>query len=317
MVDDCPLVSLVTPSFNQASFLEDTILSVKGQDYPRIEHIVIDGGSTDGSVEILRAYASELAYWISEPDGGSSDAVNKGWRRAQGDYLWILNSDDTFATPHIISALVQYLEEHPDIDLVYGDIFWTDAIGHIIGERIFPEYDLLTLFLDEGQLPFAGCLMRRRVLNKVGYFDTNFVSCDDFDYFIRVALAGKLGHLRQFTAYFRVHPDSSTQARLPLSAEETLRVCAKYLHSPTAPPEIRANRRRIWGRAHHYAASCYFRSGYPQQAREHLLKAFRFTPGRMLRPWLWGMLLICCLDRERSLRVRASVLRRSRRSYGG
>ena len=99
MSQEPPLVSIITPSFNQARFLEATILSVLEQDHPRIEHIIIDGGSTDGSLEIIRKYQDRLAYWISEKDTGSSDAINKGWSRSTGRYIWILSSDDTLATP--------------------------------------------------------------------------------------------------------------------------------------------------------------------------------------------------------------------------
>jgi glycosyltransferase involved in cell wall biosynthesis len=127
-----PRVSIVTPSYNQARFLEATICSVLEQEYSPIEYIVIDGGSTDGSLEIIRKYASRLAYWISEPDRGQTEAINKGFARANGDiYAW-LNSDDTYE-PEAVAKAVEFLQIHPDVGMVYGDANFIDEQGNVIG----------------------------------------------------------------------------------------------------------------------------------------------------------------------------------------
>lgn len=119
---DNPLVSIVTPSYNQGKFIEDTILSVKNQDYPNIEHIVVDGGSTDDTLEILRKYENEYNLrWISEPDEGQSDAVNKGFRMAKGEIIGWLNSDDVYFTRDVISYVVGEFKKDSDIDVIYGD----------------------------------------------------------------------------------------------------------------------------------------------------------------------------------------------------
>ncbi len=142
-----PLVSIITPSYNQAGFIEETIRSVLSQDYPRIEYIIIDGGSNDGSVEIIQRYASQasklsiplsglahsLSEWVSEPDQGQTDAINKGFARAQGDILAWLNSDDTYL-PHAVAEAVDYLQTHPELGMVYGDANLIDQDGNIIGK---------------------------------------------------------------------------------------------------------------------------------------------------------------------------------------
>ncbi|HLA97025.1 MAG TPA: glycosyltransferase family 2 protein, partial [Anaerolineales bacterium] len=128
-----PLVSIVTPSFNQGRFLEETIQSVLAQDYPRIEYLIVDGGSTDGSLEIIRRYADRLGWWVSEPDRGQTEALNKGFARARGEIFAWLNSDDTYL-PQAVSEAVAYLQAHPEAGMVYGDANLVDEHGRVIGK---------------------------------------------------------------------------------------------------------------------------------------------------------------------------------------
>src|SRR3990172_2381086 len=111
--DEYPKITVVTPSYNQVSFLERTILSVLNQNYPNLEYIIIDGGSTDGSVEIIKKYESKLAYWVSEPDRGQSHAINKGWMRSSGEIMAYLNSDDTYRDGALF-CIAKYFTEHPE-----------------------------------------------------------------------------------------------------------------------------------------------------------------------------------------------------------
>ena len=144
-MSDLPLVSIITPSFNQAQYIEATINSVLTQDYPNIEYIIVDGGSTDGTVEIIKKYTLDLRQqtvglqsraitsWVSEQDQGQTDAINKGFARAQGHILAWLNSDDTYE-PGAISAAVKYLQEHPEAGMVYGDCNFINETGRVIGK---------------------------------------------------------------------------------------------------------------------------------------------------------------------------------------
>ena len=128
-----PLVSIITPSFNQAQFLEATIQSVLGQEYPRIEYIVVDGGSKDGSVDVIQKYAGRLAWWVSEQDKGQTDAINKGFNRATGDILAWINSDDTY-NPQAVGQAVKQLMDNPEVGLVYADCNYIDEAGNVIGK---------------------------------------------------------------------------------------------------------------------------------------------------------------------------------------
>ncbi|MCI0893227.1 MAG: glycosyltransferase, partial [Chloroflexi bacterium] len=135
-----PLVSVVTPSFNQAAFLEQAMLSVLEQDYTAIEYIVVDGGSSDGSQEIIERYADRLAWWTSEPDDGQTDAINKGFARATGDIMAYLNSDDLYR-PGAVREAVDYLVAHPELGMVYGDADYIDENGTVIGRFAAAQTD--------------------------------------------------------------------------------------------------------------------------------------------------------------------------------
>jgi len=128
-----PTISVVTPSFNQGRFLEATMRSVLEQSYPKIEYIVVDGGSTDGSQEIIKQYANRLAWWVSEPDNGQTDAINKGFSRATGEIFAWLNSDDTYE-PGAMAGAVAFLQKNPEVGMVYGDTNFIDAEGRVIGK---------------------------------------------------------------------------------------------------------------------------------------------------------------------------------------
>ncbi|MBG0787460.1 MAG: glycosyltransferase, partial [Anaerolineaceae bacterium] len=181
-----PLVSIITPSYNQAKFLRRTLDSVLNQDYPNLEYIVIDGGSDDGSLEIIQEYADRLAYWESVPDKGQTDAINKGFNRATGKYIAWLNSDDVYY-PGAISEAVAFLEEHPDVGLVYADCDFLDAEDHVIGK--FPSAQTDHKLLQQGyvHIPQATAFLPREMWLKVGPLDPSFYFAMDYDLWVRIA----------------------------------------------------------------------------------------------------------------------------------
>ena len=127
-VSQSPLVSILTPSYNQGRFLEETIQSVLSQDYPNLEYLIVDGGSTDGSVEVIQRFSDRLAWWVSERDDGQTDALNKGFAHARGEIFAWLNSDDTYL-PGAVSAAVNCLQAHPEAALVYAEANLVDEVG--------------------------------------------------------------------------------------------------------------------------------------------------------------------------------------------
>lgn len=210
MSDDIlPLVSVVTPSFNQAAFLEDTIRSVLDQDYPRIEYLVIDGGSTDGSQEIIRRYQDRLAYWSSERDQGQTDAINKGFDMAQGDVFAWLNSDDTYR-PGVIGEVVAYLRSHPEIGMVYGHAYYVDAEGQILAPYPTGSTDLRGLRRGVTTIPQQAMFFRSKLWRMVGPLDPSFYYAMDYDLWVRIAEVTPIALHRRPWANFRIHETSKS-----------------------------------------------------------------------------------------------------------
>lgn len=228
-----PLVSVVTPSFNQARYLERTILSVLSQGYPNLEYIIVDGGSTDGSLDIIRKYADRLSYWVSEPDRGQSDAINKGWSRATGEILAWLNSDDTYQ-PGAIARAVDFLDKNPDVDFVYGLCHATDEDDRVTAIWDPPEFRLKWLIrLGISNIPQQTVFFRRKVLDGVGELDINLDYAMDYDFFIRIALKGyRIRKIPCILANYRLHPTSKSISQRATHFRESHTVRKRYLHEP-------------------------------------------------------------------------------------
>ncbi len=207
-----PLVSIITPSFNQARYLETTIQSVLAQDYPRIEYIIVDGGSTDGSVDIIRKYESRLAWRVSEKDKGQTDAINKGFAHATGQILAWLNSDDTYE-PGAVAAAVNYLTEHPEAGMVYADCNFINEDGRVIGKFGAAQTDLRRLREGYVHIPQQTMFFRADLWEQVGPLDPSFFFAMDYDLWTRIAARSKIKYLPgQTWANFRLHTSGKTIA---------------------------------------------------------------------------------------------------------
>lgn len=202
---DPPLISIVTPSYNQASFLRETMGSVLDQGYPRLEYVVQDGGSTDGTVELLQEQEGALTAWESKRDEGQADAVNQGMRRVNGDILAWLNSDDLLL-PGALAYVASYFDAHPEVDVVYGHRILIDAEGREIGRWVLPPHDDETLRWAD-YVPQETLFWRRRIWEAAGGFvDDEFHFALDWDLLLRFAGAGaRMARLPRFLGAFRIH----------------------------------------------------------------------------------------------------------------
>jgi len=217
------LVSIVTPSFNQAPYLEATIRSVLEQNYPDLEYIVVDGGSSDGSVDILRRYAERLAWWVSEPDKGQTDALNKGFAHARGEILAWLNSDDTYQ-PGAVAEAVAFLRSQPELGLVYGDANFIDENGRLIGRFSAAQTDYRRLRRGYVHIPQQAAFFRADLWRKVGPLDPSFYFAMDYDLWVRIAALAPIRYTPRTWANFRLHTQGKTIAAADRCWPEMLRV---------------------------------------------------------------------------------------------
>ena len=224
-----PMVSIVTPSYKHGAFLDSTIRSVLAQNYPRIQYFICDGGSQDGTVDIIKRYSDRLAWWCSEKDRGQSDAINKGWRRATGDILAYLNSDDVLL-PGAVERVVRAFQQTPSAGVVYGDWTCLDEHGSELGRGHGGPTDLKRLLRD-GQSPYIAqpaSFYRADVLRRVGLIDDTLQYSMDYDLLLRLAKTSQMLYLPVALAGYRVHMDAKTSAFTEAHWRETLAVRARY-----------------------------------------------------------------------------------------
>jgi glycosyltransferase involved in cell wall biosynthesis len=203
-----PKISIVTPSYNQAEFLERTILSILNQNYPNLEYIVIDGGSTDGSVNIIKKYEKYLTYWVTEKDKGQSDAINKGFRKSTGEILAWLNSDDTYL-PNALRLVADFFKQRTDVDMLYGRSHITDRDDEIFQEAKAMPFNLLDYTYGLFTIPQQATFWRREIFFKVGMLNVENRTCMDSELWVHFAKnKANIIHVNSLLANFRLHQQS-------------------------------------------------------------------------------------------------------------
>jgi glycosyltransferase involved in cell wall biosynthesis len=204
-----PTISIVTPSLDQVAFLADAVDSVATQDHPALEHIVVDAVSTDGTVDYLRSRPD--LTWTSEPDEGQSDALNKGFLRARGDIIGWLNADDRYL-PGAFAAVAQHFADHPETDVLYGDINWVDEDGVVFEHRPSLDYDRFTLrYLRWLAIPSPATFFRSEIVRAGDLIDPTYEWAMDSEFFFRLANLGyRFDHVATPLADFRIQPAAKT-----------------------------------------------------------------------------------------------------------
>lgn len=270
------LVSIVTPSFNQAKYLEQTIRSVLDQGYSKVEYIVVDGASNDGSVEIIKKYSDQLAYWISEKDNGQADAINKGFARASGEIIAWLNSDDYYL-PDVVSAAVKVFEENPDAVLVYGNMLAVDEHGRTFNTLKYRQlnFEDLLCFQIIGQ---PAVFMRRSVLQKTNGLDPSFHFLLDHLLWIQLAQHGKILHVDQTWSAARYHPEAKNRAKAAEFGREAFRILEVLKLDKNIGSILAKVDRRARASAHRVDARYLLDGGQPAKALLAWMKALLLHP---------------------------------------
>jgi glycosyltransferase involved in cell wall biosynthesis len=206
-----PLISVVTPSFNQVSFIGEALASVRLQNYSNCEHLVIDGRSTDGTVDMLRNLTAGNMSWISEQDSGQSEALNKGFRRAKGEIIGWLNSDDRYRAG-CFEHIVQAFKDNPEIDILYGDYLIVDELGKILKIRREIDFsEFILLYHRVLYIPTTATFFRRSIFEDGNWLDEKLQYAMDLDFFIRLSAHGyRFKHISEILADFRLHPESKS-----------------------------------------------------------------------------------------------------------
>ena len=314
MISTRPLVSIITPSYNQAAYLEHTLISVLEQDYPSLEHIVIDGASGDGSVEIIQKYADKLAYWVSEKDSGQAEAINKGLSQTTGEIIAWLNSDDYYL-PGAVSAAVQAFEDHPDAVLVYGNMLAIDGHGQIINQLNYRQLSIedLLCFQIIGQ---PAVFFRREALEKAGDLDPTYHFLLDHHLWLRIALHGHILHADQTWAAARYHPEAKNRAKAAEFGREAFRILDWVKSQPGLAEEVSGVERRARASAHRVDARYLLDGDQPRAALKawfHALVIHPPTALTRLNILLSTLLHLSGLGRLREMYLRRRQARLRRR----
>jgi len=302
-----PLVSIITPSYNQAAYLEQTIQSVLHQIGVQLEYFVIDGASSDGSLEIIQRYASQLSGWVSEPDSGQADAINKGFARASGKYIAWLNSDDIYL-PDAISRAVSLLETNPQLGMVFGDAITIDPNGTTLNQLIFGDWGLEDL-LGFRIICQPAVFMRRSILEQAGYLDLSYHFMLDHQLWLRMARLAPIQHIPEILAAARHHPGAKNVNQAAAFGDEALRILQWIKQQSEFQAYYTARPNRITAGAYRLKARYLLDGAQPGPALRAYFQALRHHPGFTLQHWhrmLYALLSLVGLKKLDRLYYRLS-----------
>lgn len=276
MSENKPLVSIITPSFNKGQYIEETIQSIRNQGYTNTEHIIIDGGSTDETLAILKKYNGQVS-WISEPDRGQSDAINKGWKIARGEIIAYLNADDTY-TSDAVGIAVTYLNEHPDIGVVYGDGILTDETGKVLCPYRAGEFSIRELIYCRDNILQPAVFLRKVVYDRIGGIDEDLHLAMDLDYWIRAGLQFRIAYIPIPLATAKIYHDAKSVLLMHNYIRDYEVILKKVFSDPYLPTELASEKNAVYTYVYTKGGLDFIHLGMIREGLEYLWKALRMNP---------------------------------------
>lgn len=273
-----PRVSIVTPAYNQAEFLRETIESVVAQDYPNIEYVVLDDGSTDETPQILAEYGDAFR-WESHANMGQTATINKGWAMTSGEIITWLNSDDTLL-PGAVTRGVQFLLDNPDVGIVFGDTLITESDGRPIETSPpQPPFDHARFVIKcRNTISQPSTFIRREVVDKVGDLDPSLYYFMDWEFWMRAGIYYRIEHIDDVLSTYRLHAESKTVTQSRKAAPELEYIYKKYFKREDLPPEIRAAEKEAMMNMCFTSGGFYLKGGDAENASKMAAKAFIYNP---------------------------------------
>jgi len=278
-----PTITIITPSYNQAEFLEYAIQSVLAQDVPDLEYIIVDGGSTDGSVDIIRKYEDRLAWWVSETDSGQAEAINKGFARARGEYIAWLNSDDMYA-PGALNQALDVLRANPEVGLVFGKAVSFKEDGHPLNDMVFDDWEWKDL-MAFNIICQPAVIFRKVVLEQAGYLHQNFHYMLDHHLWLRMAGLTKIKYVPRLWAFARHHTEAKNVAQPEGFGREALEVLTWMKTQPDMLAIIERDPAPIYAGAYRFNARYLLDGKQAWPALKAYLKSFLTHPQTALQEW--------------------------------
>ena len=306
-----PLVSIVIPSFNHSAYLAAAIDSVLGQDYPRVELIVLDDGSTDGSAAILDRYGTRF-HWERQPNQGQAATMNRGWRMAKGEILGYLGADDLLL-PQAVSTSVSALRRNPQAVAVYCDFILIGPDSAPIRRVRAPRFDYRQMVTRLICHPGPGAFFRRAAFEQAGEWRGAYRQYGDYEFWLRLGLQGSFVHVGEVLAHYRVHPGSQSFAAAPPAvAEEPVRLMEGFFGDPRLPAELRALRAEAMSSAHLHSARLLVRAGHYRRGLAAARRAIDLYPRSAVTARTWRLAANALFNRigHRLLWSARRVLRR-------
>lgn len=291
-----PLVSLVIPAYNHGIFVAEAVRSVLAQDYPAVELIVIDDGSTDDTSAVLTNLGSGF-YWETQPNAGQARTLEKGWRLARGEVLGYLSADDVLA-PSAVRESMAELAAHPEAVATYCDFNLIDPASRVVRRVETPDFSYRDMLVNVSCPPGPGAFFRRAAYEASGPWNPAYRQMPDYDFWLRLGLNGCFIRIPRVLAGFRVHEASQTYSRTtPERATEPVRIVDQILRHPDLPPELRTQGRHARANAHLVSAQLHLRAGRILSGGRDVAVALRYAPGSVLSQRVLRLLANAMLNR--------------------